>query len=143
VAEGRSSCALAEEEGEEGAMDKSSATPWTTEGNAGELDQRGCWPTTEKTSPCCSRSLGGGAGRVLGCCCARKKEQGASRHGWPHDGEGSSLVAVAPVKKKKRQGRKKVAVRGVGEKLPSARGGTSIYRHELGFGFLSGPNGLG
>jgi hypothetical protein len=24
-----------------------------------------------------------------------------------------------------------------------ARGGTSIYRHGLGLGFLSGPNGLG
>jgi hypothetical protein len=44
----------------------------------GELD---CWPTTEKTTPCCSRSLGGGAGRALGCCCAREKEQGALREG--------------------------------------------------------------
>jgi hypothetical protein len=58
-----------------------------------------------------------------------------------HDGEGSSLVAVGAVKKK-RQGRKKVAARGVGKKLPSARGGTSIYRHELGLGFFSGTIGL-
>ena len=50
-------------------------------------------------------------------------------------------MAVA-VMKKKRQGRKKVAARGVGEKLPSARGGTSIYRHELGLGYFSGPIGL-
>jgi hypothetical protein len=59
-------------------MDQSSPTPWTAEGNAGELD---CWPTTEKTTPCCSRSPGGGAGRALGCCCAREKEQGALREG--------------------------------------------------------------
>jgi hypothetical protein len=75
---GGGACWLEEEEGEEGAMDQSSPTPWTTEGNAWELD---CWPTTEKTTPCCSRSPGGGAGRALGCCCAREKEQGALREG--------------------------------------------------------------
>jgi hypothetical protein len=45
--------------------------------------------------------------------------------------------------REKKTGRKKVAARGVGEKLPSARGGTSIYRGVIGLGFLSGPNGLG
>ena len=73
-------------------MDQSSPTPWTAEGNAGELD---CWPTTEKTTPCCSRSPGGGAGRALGCCCARKKEQGASRHGWPRGRSSCALAAAA------------------------------------------------
>jgi hypothetical protein len=47
------------------------------------------------------------------------------RHGWGRDGEGSSLVAVAAVKKK-RQGRKKVASRkkwrGGSEKLPICKG---------------------
>jgi hypothetical protein len=35
-----------------GAMGReSSPTPWTAEGNAEELDPRGCWPTME--TPCC------------------------------------------------------------------------------------------
>jgi hypothetical protein len=96
-----------------------------------------------KKAPCYSRSLGGGAGRAPLENREGHRQEGA--RAWApwlgHDGEGSSLVAVGAVKKK-RQGRKKVAARGVGEKLPSARGGTSKYRHELGLGFFSGPIGL-
>jgi hypothetical protein len=55
-------CWLEEEEGEEGAMDQSSPTPWTAEGNAGE---------------------NGGA---LVSCCWRKKELGAP---WLAEGRSS------------------------------------------------------
>jgi hypothetical protein len=66
-----------------------------------------------KKAPCYSRSLGGGAGRAPLENREGHRQEGA--RAWApwlgHDGEGSSLVAVGAVKKK-RQGRKKVAARG-------------------------------
>jgi hypothetical protein len=45
---------------------------------------------------------------------------------------------------RKKPGRKKVAARGVSEKLPNARGEGFIFIEEaLGLGFSHGPNGLG
>jgi hypothetical protein len=68
------------------------------------------------------------------------------RQGCCSAAEGDSVLAADAVKEKE-IGKEKVAAtenRGVGVKTypKCKRGGTSIYRHGLGLGFLSGPIGL-
>jgi hypothetical protein len=115
--------------------------PWEEDeqGGAGKISRRHPW---ELLLPALNRI----GGELDVCCCwaptrgscrgwrpwellplrqGRDGSRELGRHGWGRDREGSSLVAVAAVKKK-RQGRKKVAAgkkwRGGSEKLPICKG---------------------
>jgi hypothetical protein len=77
-----------------GLQQKGGARPWRRRGRWGGDELGGLEaPALENMAPCCSRSPGG-AGRALGCCCAREKEQGALRRAMVDRGEEGRCCCV-------------------------------------------------